>query len=274
VNSPATSSAAISLLGIPFDENSSYLRGTAQAPPRIVEALYCDASNLWTENGTELQGKVLDAGSVMLPSGAPEAFAAIQQAVEGHLRQEGLLFLLGGDHSITYPVVKAFAAKFPDLEIMHFDAHPDLYSDLGDNRLSHACPFARIMEEKLARRLVQAGIRTMNRHQREQARRFGVEVLEMKDLARWPKLEFKRPLYLSFDLDVLDPAFAPGISHWEPGGMSVREVVNTLQSLNGRIVGADLVEYNPVRDASGRTAMVCAKVLKEIAALMLAGDRP
>lgn len=269
MNQPAPSSTAVTLLGIPFDENSSYLRGTAQAPPRIVEALFCDSSNLWTENGTDLQGRVRDAGSVSLAGGMPGAFAAIEQAVAGRLRQQERLILLGGDHSVTYPVIKAFAAKFPNLEIMHFDAHPDLYDELGGNRFSHACPFARVMEEKLARRMVQAGIRTMNRQQREQAQRFGVEVLEMKDLARWPGLEFGGPVYISFDLDVLDPAFAPGISHWEPGGLSVREAINFLQSLRGRVVGADLVEYNPGRDASGRTAMVCAKVVKEIAARML-----
>ena len=111
----------------------------------------------------------------------------------------------------------------------------------------------------------------MNGHQREQAQRFGVEVLEMKDFERWPKLEFDRPLYLSFDMDVLDPAFAPGVSHWEPGGLSVREVVWVLQSMRGSVVGADVVEYNPVRDEDGRTAMVCAKVVKEIAAKMLGG---
>lgn len=271
MNPSASPSPPVSLLGIPFDENSSYLRGAAQAPPRIVEALNCESSNLWTENGTDLEGKVRDAGSVQLPPGTPQAFAAIEQAVAAQLRQESPLILLGGDHSITYPVVKAFAAKFPNLEIMHFDAHPDLYDQLGGNRFSHACPFARIMEEKLARRLVQAGIRTMNAHQREQAQRFGVEVLEMKDLGRWPRFVFEGPVYLSFDLDVLDPAFAPGISHWEPGGLSVREVIHALQSLQGRIVGADLVEYNPERDESGRTAMVCAKVVKEIAARMLGG---
>ena len=271
MNPPTSSPKVVSLLGIPFDENSSYLRGTAQAPPRIVEALYCDSSNLWTENGTDLKGKVLDAGSLQLPSGTPEAFAAIERGVAEQLRQDARLIVLGGDHSITYPVIRAFAAKFPDLEIMHFDAHPDLYDELDGNRYSHACPFARVMEEKLARRMVQAGIRTMNGHQKEQAQRFGVEVLEMKDLAHWPKLEFNGPVYISFDIDVFDPAFAPGVSHWEPGGMSVREVIRALQLLRGRIVGADLVEYNPARDDSGRTAMVCAKVFKEIAARMLEG---
>ena len=271
MNPPASFSNVVSLLGIPFDENSSYLRGTAQAPPRIVEAFYCDSSNLWTENGTDLEGKVHDAGSLQLPSGTPEAFAAIERGVAEQLRRDVRPIVLGGDHSITYPVIRAFAAKFPDLEIMHFDAHPDLYNELDGNRYSHACPFARVMEERLARRMVQAGIRTMNGHQKEQAQRFGVEVLEMKDLERWPRLEFKGPVYISFDIDVLDPAFAPGVSHWEPGGMSVREVISTLQSLRGWIVGADLVEYNPARDASDRTSMVCAKVVKEIAARMLDG---
>jgi len=126
VNPPAYCNL-VSLLGIPFDENSSYLRGTAQAPPRIVEAFYCDSSNLWTENGTDLAGKVHDAGSLQLPSGTPEAFADIERGVAEHLRQDARLIVLGGDHSITYPVIKAFAAKFPNLEIMHFDAHPDLY---------------------------------------------------------------------------------------------------------------------------------------------------
>ncbi len=270
MNPPAFSNV-VSLLGIPFDENSSYLRGTAQAPPRIVEALYCDSSNLWTENGTDLEGKVLDGGSLQLPSGTAEAFAAIERGVAEQLRRDARLILMGGDHSITFPVIKAFAAKFPDLEIMHFDAHPDLYNELDGNRFSHASPFARVMEEKLARRMVQAGIRTMNGHQKEQARRFGVEVLEMKDLGHWPKLDFSGPVYISFDIDVFDPAFAPGVSHWEPGGLSVRQAVDALQSLRGRIVGADLVEYNPVRDVSGRTAVVCAKVLKEIAARMLEG---
>ena len=271
MNPPESSSNVVSLLGVPFDENSSYLRGTAQAPPRIVEALYCYSSNLWTENGTDLEDKVHDAGSLQLPSGTPEAFAAMERGVAEQLRRNARLIMLGGDHSITYPVIKAFAAKFPNLEIMHFDAHPDLYDELDGNRFSHACPFARVMEEKLAHRLVQAGIRTMNGHQRDQARRFGVEVMEMKDLGRWPRLEFKGPVYISFDIDVFDPAFAPGVSHWEPGGLTVRQAVDVLQSLRGRIVGADVVEYNPVRDASGRTAMVCAKVLKEIAARILEG---
>jgi arginase len=167
--------------------------------------------------------------------------------------------------------VKAVAKGYPDLTIFHFDAHPDLYEEFEGNRLSHACPFARIMETGVAKRLVQVGIRTINRHQREQAARYGVEVVEMRALPAYERLKSNGPVYISFDMDVLDPAFAPGISHREPGGMSVREAITHLHAIQGEIVGADLVEYNPVRDVSGMTATVGAKILKEILGQMIAG---
>src|SRR5262249_60295488 len=139
----------------------------------------------------------------------------------------------------------------------------------GGSKHSHACPFARIMEEGLARRLVQVGIRTMTGHQADQAAKFGVEVINIGELQRFGALKLDGPLYISFDVDVLDPAFAPGVSHYEPGGMSVREVLTCIQSLGTLVVGADIVEYNPARDRYTQTAMVCAKVLKEIAARMM-----
>jgi arginase len=179
--------------------------------------------------------------------------------------------LLGGDHSITYPIVKAVAGRHRELTIFHFDAHPDLYDEFEGNRLSHACPFARIMEAGLAKRLVQVGIRTINRHQREQAQRFGVEVVEMRGLPAYEKLKGAGPVYVTFDMDVLDPGFAPGVSHREPGGMSVREAIAHLHAIKGQIVGADVVEYNPVRDVAGLTATVAAKMVKEILGKMIAG---
>ena len=146
---------------------------------------------------------------------------------------------------------------------------PDLYDEFEGNRLSHACPFARIMEAGLAKRLVQMGIRTVNRHQREQAQRFGVEVVEMRGLPAYEKLKAAGPVYITFDMDVLDPAFAPGVSHREPGGMSVREAIAHLHAIGGEIVGADLVEFNPVQDVTGVTATVAAKILKEILGKMI-----
>ena len=133
--------------------------------------------------------------------------------------------------------------------------------------------FARIMERRLAQRLVQVGIRTLNAHQAQQAARFGVEIISMRHIEKLAGLSFDGPLYISVDLDVFDPAFAPGVSHHEPGGMSVRDVLNVIQSVRTPIVGADIVEYNPVRDEHGRTAMVAAKLLKEIAAAMLRDEQ-
>ena len=269
IGSPAVG-PRITLIGFPYDENSSYLRGAAGAPPLIREALRSESSNSSSESGIDLfaPGVLADAGDV-LPAAGETMLLRIESAIEASLREGLHPIVLGGDHAITYPILRAFAKKFPRLSLIHFDAHPDLYEEFGGSRLSHACPFARIMEERLAGRLVQVGIRAATRHQREQAARFGVEMLEMK---HWPpreKLVFDSPVYVSFDMDALDPAFAPGVSHPEPGGLSTREALAVIQAIDAPIVGADIVEFNPARDRSGLTAMVCAKLVKEIAARML-----
>src|SRR5215469_14263671 len=257
------------LLGIPFDGQSSYLRGTAEAPGKIREALKCDASNRWTELGVDLGAPEAceDAGDLRFSE--KEAFIAIESAVGALIRQGKRPISLGGDHSITYAIAKAFAKRHQELTIFHFDAHPDLYDEFEGNRLSHACPFARIMEAGLAKRLVQIGIRTATAHQREQARRFGVEMVEMRALPAYGTLKADGPVYISFDIDVLDPGFAPGVSHREPGGMTVREAIAHLHAIQGDVVGADIVEYNPVQDIAGMTAAVAAKVVKEILGRMM-----
>lgn len=259
------------LLGIPFDANSSWLRGAAGAPPIIRVAFGSDSANSSTESGVDLneEGMFCDAGDLKFDFQAP--FAAIEAKV-GELLDQGLRpVCLGGDHSITLPVVSAFGDRIPGLTIIHFDAHPDLYDELEGNRLSHACPFARIMEKGAAKRLIQVGIRTMNAHQREQAKKFGVEVIEMRHLPAFDRMKVDGPVYISFDMDALDPAFAPGISHREPGGMSTREAIAHIHSITGRIAGADLVEFNPAQDHTQITAMVAAKLLKEILGKMIAG---
>src|ERR1700692_2742385 len=155
------------LLGIPFDAYSSCLRGAGDAPPKIREALRCDASNSWTETGVDLgvAGAYEDAGDLAFAE--PDAFAAIEAGVRALLEQGKRPVSLGGDHSITYPLVKAIARRHPELTIFHFDAHPDLYEEFEGNRLSHACPFARLIEAGLAERLVEVGIGTPKRQARE-----------------------------------------------------------------------------------------------------------
>ena len=257
------------VVGVPFDGQSSYLRGAADAPGKIRAAMDCDASNSWTELGIDLgvPGSYEDAGDLVFDEA--EAFGVIESTLESLIDEGKRPVSLGGDHSITYPIMKAFGERYPGLTIFHFDAHPDLYDEFEGNRLSHACPFARIMEAGWAKRLVQVGIRTMNRHQREQAEKFGVEVVEMRGLPAYEKLSADGPVYVTFDMDVLDPAFAPGISHREPGGMTVREAIAHLHAIEGDIVGADLVEYNPVQDVAGMTATVAAKILKELLGKMI-----
>lgn len=125
------------------------------------------------------------------------------------------------------------------------------------------------MEEGLASRLVQVGIRTMTPHLQAQAERFGVEMIDMRAWTAGVRPSIDGPVYISVDLDGLDPAFAPGVSHWEPGGLTTREVLGLIQAVTTPIVGADVVEFNPIRDSKGRTAAVAAKLVKELADAML-----
>jgi arginase len=265
----AAKSGTPAILGIPFDRNSSWLRGPAGAPPMIRLAFHSNASNSWTETGVDLSqpGAYCDAGDLTFTSEEP--FRAIEKRVGELLDKRLRPVSLGGDHSITLPIVRAFAKQVPELTILHFDAHPDLYDELEGNRLSHACPFARIMEEGAVKRLIQVGIRTMTGHQRAQAEKFGVEVIEMRNLPALVRMKVDGPIYISFDVDVLDPAFAPGISHREPGGMSVREAIAHLHAITGKIAGADIVEFNPAQDNPQITAVVAAKLLKEILGKMI-----
>jgi agmatinase len=262
----------VAIVGVPLDENSSFLQGAASAPNSIREALHSPSSNLCVENGMDLgaDSRWRDAGDVGTQQAQP-SFEAIEDFVGRLVVNSGRVVALGGDHSISFPLVRAHAAPYPELTILHLDAHPDLYNELDGSRLSHGCPFARVMEEGLASRMVSIGIRAATAHQREQAKRFGVETFGPTDDFAAVLTSLEPPLYLSLDLDVLDPAFAPGISHYEPGGLSTRQVLEIIHRLPCPLTGADIVELNPDRDVNGMTAVVAAKLLKEIVAQMLAG---
>ncbi|HET7551674.1 MAG TPA: agmatinase [Gemmatimonadaceae bacterium] len=258
------------LIGIPYDAASSYLRGAAEAPPLIRRALASPSSNSWTESLRDIgaPGVLLDAGDVDLSGNDPRA--AIERAARDVIADHGIPLSLGGDHSISYPLLRAIRPAHQRFTVLQLDAHCDLYDEFEGSRFSHACQFARVMEERLADRLVQVGIRTLNAHQRSQADRFGVEIIDMRAWCSGARPEVSGPVYLSLDIDALDPAFAPGVSHWEPGGLTVRDVITLVQGIGGPLIGADIVEYNPRRDTSGVTAYVAAKLVKEVACRMLA----
>ena len=262
----------IKLLGIPYDENSSFLKGPALAPPLIRQMEADGSANVFYERGKEIAiGKTIaDLGDIYLKEKNPEAaYKAIKQKIKDELATDDKLICLGGDHSVSFPIIEAHAEKYKDLHVLHLDAHADLYNDFDSNPFSHASPFARIMEKGIIGSLTQVGIRTLNTHQREQAKKFNVNVIEMKDFNYHFLQTLQSPLYISLDLDVLDPAFAPGLSHHEPGGMTTRELIRIIQSIPVTIVGADIVEYNPQRDINNMTAMVAYKLFKELASKMM-----
>ena len=256
------------LIGLPYDASSSFLRGSAAAPPLIRQAIWSPAGNAFTENGCNLAG-LTDAGDLPLSEVPAKAREQVEMGIGALLAGGFHPIALGGDHSLTYPILRAVVTQHPALTILHIDAHGDVYNDFEGDRYSHACPFARIMEECAGVHLAQVGIRTLTPHQREQIARFGVNCITMNDYAAGARPSVDGPTYISVDLDGLDPAFAPGVSHREPGGLTVRDVISMIHRLRGAIVGADVVEYNPVQDLGGVTASVAAKIVREIAGQMI-----
>jgi agmatinase len=265
----------VKLLGVPYDAHSSFLHGPALAPAAIRGALTCGSANWCTESGLDLDPSTnetwSDLGDLSVPADAAGAVEAIRSGASAAMADGSALLSLGGDHMVTWPLVQAVTDRVEGLTIVHFDAHPDLYDSLDGDRFSHACPFARIMEDGKVARLVQLGIRTMNPHQREQAERFGVDVHEFRD---WDGTvpTVTGPVYITIDMDALDPAFAPGVSHHEPGGLSTRQLLESLRQIGASeavVVGADIVELNPTRDVNDVTAMVAAKLVRELLGLLI-----
>ena len=259
----------ISLLGIPHDKNSSFMKGPAEAPAAIRRELASDGHGLWSETGIDLgAGRLVDHGDLRF-DGAADPWDLIERDVGRAMGSGDPLICLGGDHAVTHPIMRAVHRRHAALTILHIDAHPDIYHAYQGNPRSHTSPFARIMEERLADRLIQVGLRTVNDHHRDQFKRFGVEAVEMARCGGKLEFDLATPVYLSMDIDALDPAYAPGVSHREPGGLSPRQVIDLVQAIERPIVAADIVEYNPRCDIAGMTATVAAKLLKEIAGMMV-----
>ncbi|XP_042014242.1 arginase 1, mitochondrial-like isoform X2 [Salvia splendens] len=169
--------ASASLLGVPLGHNSSFLQGPAFAPPRIREAIWCGSTNSTTEEVQELRDCGVDDDRLM---------NIISESVKLVMEEDPLRpLVLGGDHSISFPSVRAVSEKLGGpVDILHLDAHPDIYDAFEGNKYSHASSFARIMEGGYARRLLQVGIRSITKEGREQGKHFGVEQYEMRTFSR------------------------------------------------------------------------------------------
>ncbi|KAG6784664.1 hypothetical protein POTOM_010363 [Populus tomentosa] len=264
--------ASTTLLGVPLGHNSSFLQGPAFAPPRIREAIWCGSTNSSTEEGKELNDpRVLtDVGDVPVQEirdcGVDDdrLMNVISESVKLVMEEDPLRpLVLGGDHSISFPVVRAVSEKLGGpVDILHLDAHPDIYHCFEGNKYSHASSFARIMEGGYARRLLQ--LRETISVQLIVSKYMTASIVFTQDFEKLG--EGVKGVYISIDVDCLDPAFAPGVSHIEPGGLSFRNVLDILHNLQADVVAADVVEFNPQRDTvDGMTAMVAAKLFEQMA---------
>lgn len=258
----------VTLLGFPWDTSSSYARGPALAPSIIRSVLSSDASSSYSLDGVDFRDVISGYDFTDLPQNAEACRAEISKRIAALAPAQQKPLSLGGDHSVTYPILRALKEAHGPLNILHIDAHPDLYEEFEGDRFSHACPFARAIEDGCVNNLVQVGIRSASPAQREFGEKHSVTMLGSEQADAVPYEKLVTPLYISIDLDGLDPAFAPGVSHPEPSGLSTREVLAMLAKLPVAPIGADIVEYNPERDLNLMTAHVAARLIKELSVLM------
>jgi agmatinase len=259
--------ARIILLGAPLDITSSFRMGSREAPQAVR-----DASQGLEEYSPRLDLELgecafYDAGDLLLPLGNLQAsLGMIGQAYRVIAGDGKIPFMLGGEHLVTLPAVQAMAEYFPGLAVLHFDAHADLRDDYLGESLSHATVLRRICDVVGDKNVYQFGIRSGTRDEFQYGRsRTNFYPFEAARGLRSCLQDLKgRPTYVTLDIDILDPAYAPGTGTPEPWGIQPAEIFEILTMLQElQVVGLDIVELAPVYDSSGITAMLVAKVVRE-----------
>jgi agmatinase len=259
----------IIVFGVPF-EGRVNLRKGADAGPRDLR-LASDSIETYSPHlDRDLEDLALaDIGDCELPDGAPprEQLDAAREQVRAWWRPGLLPFMLGGDHTSTVPVIEVLAPFFPDLRVLQLDAHPDTREEFLGERYNYASAMARVMDTVPPARVWQVGMRTGSREEYVNRRPnfFPAMANHPVDVVRrlLPGLQ-GHPLYVTIDVDVLDPSEAPGTGSPEPGGLTVSELIEIVRLLAGcRIVGSDLVEVAHAWDPSGRTGIAASWVIRE-----------
>jgi len=258
--------AEFTILGIPFDGKSSFRKGAAGGPDAIRQASTAKSINLFTESGIDLaqDTTIIDAGNMVYTGNYESYTTSIEHKINEILQTDSIPVVLGGDHSITYPVVRGMLHKYHPLNIVWLDAHPDIYPEYEGDRYSHACPMARILELDGIGTVVQAGIRSTTRNLNNSLHEAGVQVITTARFEEIAGLSLPGSTYLSVDIDLLDPAYAPGVGNPVPGGISTRQLINTIHSFNFSVSGFDVVEVNPDYDHASITSAAAAKIVMEI----------
>ena len=267
--------ASIVLYGAPFDSTTSFRPGARFGPAAMRHESFGLETYSPYQDRDLMDISVFDSGDLELCFGSSEmALSDIQKRAEEILKSDKFPLLLGGEHLVTLAAVRAVAAKYPDLHIIHFDAHADLRDDYLGAKLSHACVLRRCWEVLGDGRITQFGIRSGDREEWRWGKEhvtthpFIVDMEVLQETLR--KLEGK-PVYFTLDLDVLDPSVFPGTGTPEPGGISFEELRRAVTQIcsAARIVGCDVNELSPALDASGASTAVACKIVREMLLALL-----
>jgi agmatinase len=279
--------ADIAVVGVPFDAGVSYRPGARFGPAHVREA-----SRLLRPYNPALDAapfalaQVADAGDIAVnPFDILEAIETIEREASAFLERGIRLVAIGGDHTIALPFLRALAKRHGQLALLHFDAHLDTWDTYFGAAYTHGTPFRRAFEEGLldTDALCHVGTRgpLYGREDLDDDRRFGFGIVTSADVYRLGVVAVaqrlrerigSRPLYVSVDIDVLDPAHAPGTGTPEAGGLTSRELLELLRALRGtRLVGADVVEVSPPYDNAQLTAIAASHVAYDLISLMALG---
>ncbi|MGD6802296.1 agmatinase [Rossellomorea vietnamensis] len=268
---PSYEDSQIVLYGMPMDWTVSYRPGSRFGPARIREvSIGLEEYSPYLDRELE-EIKYYDAGDIPLPFGNPQkSIDIIEEYIDGLMMDNKIPFGMGGEHLVSWPVMKAVYKKHKDLAIIHFDAHTDLRENYEGEPLSHSTPIRKIAEHIGPENVYSFGIRSGMKEEFQWAKENGMhiskfEVLEpLKEIL--PTLA-GRPVYVTIDIDVLDPAHAPGTGTVDAGGITSRELLASIHEIarsEVNVVGADLVEVAPIYDASEQTANTASKLIREM----------
>lgn len=254
------------MVGLPYDGTTSFRPGTRFGPEMVRPASF-GLETYSPYQGTSLDDvKYFDAGELELPVGNRDGcLAMIKQATQEVLADGKRWFGIGGEHLVTWPSFEAYVAKYPDIAVLHYDAHTDLRDDYLGEKLSHATVLRRIADVIGPERMAQIGIRSGPQEEFDWMIENETLIQSVHQIPQAIQKFAGRPVYLTIDLDVLDPSILPGTGTPEPGGMSFETFLQWLLPFKGlNIVGVDVVELSPHYDPSGVSTVVAAKVIREV----------
>ncbi len=255
------------LFGAGYDGTTSYRPGTRFAGQAIRNESYGLESYSVYQDKDLLDYNIFDAGELELPfGGAERPLKQITVFIEEVLRDGKIPFMIGGEHLVTLGAVRAVSKQYPDLHIIHFDAHADLREDYLGETLSHACVIRRCHELLGDERIFQFGIRSGDREEfRWGKEHVSTNLFNFEGLKETVEKLGDIPIYFTLDLDVLDPSIFPGTGTPEAGGVSFKELMAALHIVSGcNIVGLDVTELSPVYDQSGCSTAVACKIIREL----------